>query len=175
MVMAILAITALGAGLGILLGLAGKFFAVEEENPLVKEIEAMMPGSQCGQCGFPGCAPAAKAVVDGEVGLNFCPPGGRALVEDLARILDIDPGSVGEVAKPLVANINESLCVGCTKCLKACPTDAVVGANGQIHAVLFDACTGCKKCFDVCPEDCISMDEEAETLRSWHWPKPAAA
>ncbi|TVZ38772.1 electron transport complex protein RnfB [Alteromonadaceae bacterium 2753L.S.0a.02] len=175
MLLAILAITTLGAGLGILLGVAGKIFAVEEENPLVKEIEGMLPQSQCGQCGFPGCAPAAKAVAEGEVSINFCPPGGRALVEDLAKLLDIDPNTVGEVAKPLVASINDELCVGCTKCLKACPTDAVVGANGQIHVVIAGACTGCKKCYEACPEDCISMDHEPDDLNTWHWPKPAAA
>ncbi|WP_026193625.1 RnfABCDGE type electron transport complex subunit B [Teredinibacter turnerae] len=175
MVLAILAITVLGAGLGLLLGIAGKVFAVEEENPLVKEIEDILPGSQCGQCGFPGCSPAAKAVVDGEIGVNFCPPGGRALVEDLAKLLDIDPNSVGEVAKPLVAAINEELCVGCTKCFKACPTDAVVGANGQIHVVISSACTGCKKCQEACPENCISMSPEEDSLNTWHWPKPHAA
>lgn len=175
MLIAILAITALGAGLGLLLGVAGKVFAVEEENPLVSEVEKRLPQSQCGQCGFPGCSPAAKAVVEGEVGLNFCPPGGRALVEDLAALLDIDPNSVGEVAKPVVASIKEEQCVGCTKCQKACPTDAVVGANGQIHVVLQNACTGCKKCMEACPEDCISMDVEPDSLGNWHWPKPAAA
>ncbi len=175
MIVAVLSITALGAFLGLLLGLAGKFFAIEDENPLVKGVEDMLPGSQCGQCGFPGCSPAAKAVVDGEVSLNFCPPGGRALVESLADLLDIDPSTVGDVAKPVVAAINETLCVGCTKCLKACPTDAVVGANGQIHFVVTAACTGCKKCFDVCPENCIDMAPEPESLNAWHWPKPSAA
>lgn len=175
MLVAVLAITTLGAALGLLLGLAGKFFAVEEENPLVQIIEDMLPGSQCGQCGFPGCSPAAKAVVDGEIGINFCPPGGRALVESLADMLDIDPDSVGEVAAPVVAEINEAQCVGCTKCLKACPTDAVVGASGQIHVVIAAACTGCKKCVDACPEDCIGMQVEAETVKSWQWPKPTAA
>ncbi len=175
MLLAILAITLLGASLGFLLGLAGKFFAVEDENPLVKEIEEMLPGSQCGQCGFPGCSPAAKAVVDGDVGLNFCPPGGRSLVEDLAKLLNIDPGTVGEVAKPLIANIEESLCVGCTKCQKACPTDAIVGANGQIHVVLSEACTGCKRCHDICPESCIAMETMPDTLDTWRWSKPVAA
>lgn len=175
MLLAILAITTLGTGLGIMLGIAGKFFAVEDENPLIKEIENMLPGSQCGQCGFPGCSPAAKAVVDGEVSINFCPPGGRALVEDLAKLLDIDPNSVGEVAKPLIAKISDELCVGCTKCLKACPTDAIVGANGQIHVVLSGACTGCKKCEQACPENCISMGTEPDSLGTWHWPKPQAA
>lgn len=175
MLAAILAVTALGTGLGLLLGLAGKIFAVPEENPLIKDVENMLPGSQCGQCGFPGCSPAAKAVVEGEVELNFCPPGGRALVEQLAKLLDIDPNSVGEVAKPVVASIDAAQCVGCTKCLKACPTDAVVGANGQIHVIIQGDCTGCKKCQQACPEDCISMQHEVESLRTWHWPKPDAA
>ncbi|MEM0911919.1 MAG: RnfABCDGE type electron transport complex subunit B [Pseudomonadota bacterium] len=174
MLEAILVFAILGTCLGCGLGFAAKFFAVEDENPLVKEVENMLPQSQCGQCGFPGCSPAAKAVVDGEIELNFCPPGGRTLVENLASLLNIDPNSIGEVAKPVLANIAESLCIGCTKCLKACPTDAIVGANGQIHVVMTGACTGCKKCLNACPENCITMEEEVEDVNTWHWPKPNA-
>ena len=175
MLYAVLVFTVLGASLGLLLGLAAKVFAVPEENPLVTEVENMLPQSQCGQCGFPGCSPAAKAVVEGKVSINFCPPGGQPLVENLAELLGIDPNSVGEVAAPLLAVIDEALCVGCTKCMKACPTDAVVGANGQIHMVLQAACTGCKKCEEVCPENCIAMVHETPSLKSWHWPKPQLA
>ena len=175
MLYAVLVFAVMGTAIGYLLGLAAKKFAVPEENPLVKEVEDMLPQSQCGQCGFPGCSPAAKAVVEGEVGINFCPPGGQPLVESLADLLGIDPSSVGEVAKPLLAVIDGSLCTGCTKCLKACPTDAVVGANGQMHMVISEACTGCKKCEQVCPESCIAMQHEPETLKSWHWPKPEVA
>ncbi len=175
MLIAIIAITTLGAVLGTLLGLAGKFFAVEDENPLVAEVTDLMPGSQCGQCGYAGCAVGAKAIVDGEAPITLCPPGGRTLVESIATVLGVDPSSVGEVAEPQLASVDASLCVGCTKCLKACPTDAIVGATGQIHAVISSACTGCKKCLSTCAENCITMVDEPETLRSWHWPKPEAA
>lgn len=175
MLLATLVITVLGAGLGLLLGLAGKFLAVKDENPLAREIEDMLPGSQCGQCGFPGCTAAAEALAAGQVEVTFCPPGGRTLVENLASLLDIDPNSIGEVPLPMVANINETNCTGCTRCYRACPTDAVVGANGQIHVVLSGACTGCKKCMEACPEDCISMATPETTLSDWHWDKPAAA
>lgn len=175
MISAILAITALGLGLGLLLGIAAKIFRVADENPLAKEIEALLPASQCGQCGFAGCSQAASAIAEGEAEITCCPPGGRALVEQLAEMLDMDLDSIGEVSAPQVAAVNETLCTGCTRCFRACPTDAVVGANGQIHVVLQSACTGCKKCMEACPEDCISMEAEKITLENWQWGKPAAA
>jgi Na+-translocating ferredoxin:NAD+ oxidoreductase subunit B len=175
MIMATVVIALLGTGLGLLLGIAARFLAVEDENPLVKQVEALLPGSQCGQCGFPGCSPAAQAVAEGKVGLHFCGPGGRTLVESLAKLLNVDPNTLGEVPKPLIARIDANLCTGCTRCFRACPTDAVVGANGQIHVVLENACTGCKRCSEACPEDCISLQSIPENLDSWHWPKPQLA
>lgn len=175
MLMATLVITLLGLGLGLLLGLAGRFLAVEEANPMVKEIESLLPGSQCGQCGFPGCTPAAQAVVDGEIDLTFCPPGGRPVAEGVAEIMGIDPSSIGEVSLPKLAVIDEGLCTGCTRCFRACPTSAVVGANGQIHVIMPAACTGCEKCVTACPEDCISMQDYPTTIDGWRWNKPAAA
>ncbi len=162
----------LGVGLGGLLGLAAKVFSVGEENPLVEDIEGMLPGSNCGQCGFPGCKPAAEAIVDGSADLTCCPPGGKALVSSLAEHLGMDPSTIGEPAAPSLAYIKESLCTGCTRCFKVCPTDAIVGANKQIHSVIGSACTGCGKCKDACPEDCISLEPETVDLDSWHWPKP---
>lgn len=172
---ATLVLTTLGFALGGLLGLAAKVFAVAEQNPLIKEIEAMLPGSQCGQCGFPGCTPAAKAIAEGEAELNCCPPGGRPLIEALAEKLGVDPDSIGEPAAVMLATINPQLCTGCTKCYKACPTDAIVGATKQLHSVIGNACTGCAKCKDICPEDCIDLTPELVTLNTWHWPKPEAA
>jgi len=174
MFVATLVLTVLGLVLGWLLGLAAKKFAVEE-NPIVVEVEALLPGSQCGQCGFPGCGPAAEAMVSGAAPINCCPPGGRALVENLSQLLNIDLNSLGDAPEPLLASIDDSLCTGCTKCYKACPTDAIVGATKQIHAVISKACTGCSKCKDVCPEDCISLNPEPVTLNNWHWTKPEAA
>ncbi|WP_370978116.1 RnfABCDGE type electron transport complex subunit B [Agaribacterium sp. ZY112] len=172
MIVAVLAITSLGAILGLLLAVAGKYFAVEEGNPLVKEIVALLPQSQCGQCGYLGCSDAANSLVEGEVGINFCPPGGRALLDELAALMGVDPSEAGDLSAPKLAQINEEICVGCTRCLKACPTDAIVGATGQIHVVLSEACSGCKQCLDSCPENCITLEEEAAGINNWRWPKP---
>ena len=175
MFVATLVLTILGFSLGGALAYAAKVFAVEDGNPLVDEIESLMPGSQCGQCGFPGCRPAAEAIVSGEAAITCCPPGGRSLVETIAEMLGIDPNSVGETAAPMLASIEETLCTGCTRCYKACPTDAIVGANKQIHVVIDNACTGCGKCVEACPEDCIHLSPEQTDLNNWHWPKPLVA
>lgn len=171
---ATLVLTGLGLSLGWLLGLAARVFAVEE-SPIVKEVEALLPGSQCGQCGFPGCSAAAEAMVDGTAPVNCCPPGGRALTETLAGLLEVDLSSLGDAPAPQLATIESTLCTGCTKCYKACPTDAIVGATKQIHSVISKACTGCSKCMEICPENCITMTTEPVTLNSWHWAKPEAA
>jgi electron transport complex protein RnfB len=171
---AIFALTALGLGLGYLLGAAARYLRVEA-NPLVDEIEALMPGSQCGQCGYPGCRPAAEALVAGEAAPTLCPPGGRALAEQLANMLslDLDLSGVKEQV-PMVARVDETLCIGCARCFKVCPTDAIVGAQKQIHAVVADACTACNKCVDVCPTECLKLHPVKVTLRNWRWPAPAA-
>lgn len=171
MLLAALVMTAIGAGLGLLLGLADKVFAVEG-NPLADEIAAMMPGSQCGQCGFPGCKPAAAAIAEGNAPVTVCPPGGAALAEKLAARLGLTLDSSAIASAPLVATIDGAMCTGCTRCYKVCPTDAIVGANHQIHVVMNKACTGCAKCKDSCPEDCISLQEETPNVQSWNWPKP---
>lgn len=173
MISAIIVITLLGLTLGTLLGAAADYFAVES-NPLELEIETLLPGSQCGQCGYAGCKQAAAALAKGEATVTLCPPGGRGVAQLLAEKLGIsaDLSSVEEQA-PLIAAIRENLCIGCTKCLKRCPTDAIVGAPKQIHAVISDACTGCKKCFEVCPTECIEMRPIPVTLQNWYWPRPA--
>ncbi len=175
MMASIVFIALLGLTMGALLGYAARIFAVEG-NPLEGEIEDMLPGSQCGQCGFPGCGPAARAVANGEAPLTLCPPGGKALVESLAQMLGVSVDLSGvEEQLPRVAFIHENLCVGCTKCFKRCPTDAILGGPRQIHAVFSDACTGCEKCFDVCPTECIEMRRIEPTLQTWYWPEPARA
>jgi len=175
MITAIVILTLLGISLGTLLGAAASFFAVEG-NPLEEEIANMMPGSQCGQCGFPGCAPAAAALVKGEAGVTLCPPGGRALAMELANRLGISADLSGmEDRAPMIASVRSEMCIGCTKCFKRCPTDAIVGSSKQIHAVISDACTGCEKCFEVCPTECIEMRPIPVTLYNWYWPRPAVA
>lgn len=164
-------LTAMGVVLGGVLGAAAKFLAVED-NPVEAEIKAMLPGSQCGQCGFVGCAQAA-ALAKGEAPVTLCPPGGRALAEALSKKLGVSADlSEMEDAREMVAEIVEAQCLGCTRCLQACSVDAIVGAAKQMHGVIPELCHGCKKCVDTCPTDAIHMVEVAPTLASWHWPKP---
>jgi electron transport complex protein RnfB len=169
---AIISLTFLGLSLGYLLGAAARYLKVES-NPLIDQIEQLMPGSQCGQCGYPGCRPAAEALVSGDALVTLCPPGGRALAEQLATLLsvEIDLSTVKETG-PMVARIDESNCIGCARCYKVCPTDALVGAPKQIHAVVADACIACAKCVDVCPTECLGMHPVNVTLRNWKWPRP---
>ncbi len=165
----------LGLTLGYLLALAAVYLAVPEGDPLAVSVEALLPGSQCGQCGFAGCRLAAQAMAEGSAPIDCCTPGGRALAEQLAAL----PGLAGRLpatsAAPRVAAIRDSRCTGCTRCARACPTDAIVGANRQLHRILQRACSGCGKCTDACPEHCIELVPEATTLSNWQWPKPDGA
>jgi electron transport complex protein RnfB len=169
---AIVSLTLLGLFLGLLLGIAARYLKVES-SPIVDELESLLPGSQCGQCGFPGCRPAAEALADGLAPATMCPPGGSALAEQIAALLGIDL-DLSAVKEPelLVARVSEATCTGCTRCFKVCPTDAIVGAPKQIHAVVADACIGCKKCIEVCPTECLQMHPVEVTLRNWRWNKP---
>lgn len=170
---AIAALTILGLLLGFILGVAAKRFKVEED-PIVEEIGALLPGTNCGQCGFPGCPAAAQAIADGAAPVTLCPPGGKSLAETLAAKLNVTLDSSGlEDGPAMLATINEELCIGCVKCFKECPTDAIVGAPKQIHMVMWEACTGCKRCVDVCPTECLQMFTPQPTLPEWRWPKPA--
>lgn len=175
MLMAVMSLSVLGASLGLVLGVAARKFAVEADEQ-VAEIEAMMPGSNCGQCGFPGCSGAAEAIVSGNASVTCCPPGGKALAEALAEKLGIsvDTSGMAETV-PSYATVTEDICIGCTKCYKACPTDAVIGAVKQIHGVIRDACTGCAKCENACPTGAIALVPIPVTLQTWVWPKPVTA
>jgi len=165
-------ITLLGVLLGIGLGVASQKLHVEGD-PLVEELKAMLPGAQCGQCGYVGCGPAAEALAKGEVSVTLCPPGGRSLVEQLANRLGVkvDLNAIKDKG-PQLAAVAEEDCIGCTKCFKVCPTDAIIGAPKQIHSVLTQACTGCGACVDVCPTDALAMKGVLVSLRTWSWPKP---
>lgn len=169
---AIISLTGLGMLLGLLLGVAGKYLTVES-SPIVDELEGMLPGSQCGQCGYPGCRPAAEALAKGNAPATLCPPGGSALAEQIALLLGMDL-NLQDVQEPelLVARVSEATCTGCTRCFKVCPTDAIVGAPKQIHAVVADACIACKRCVEVCPTECLQMHPIEITLRNWRWTKP---
>lgn len=169
---AVASLATLGLALGWLLAIAAKYLKVDS-NPIVAELEELMPGSQCGQCGYPGCKPAAEALARGEAPVTLCPPGGSALAEQFAALLGVSVDLSGfEEQEVLVARVSESTCTGCTRCFKVCPTDAIVGAPKQIHAVVADACIGCKKCVDVCPTECLQMHKPEVTLRNWRWHKP---
>lgn len=172
MIAAIASLTALGLTIGYSLGFVAKRFKVEKD-PLVDNIEAMLPASNCGQCGFPGCGQAAEALAKGDAPVTLCPPGGRTLAEELASKLGVDADLTDmEDTGPRVAFVKEATCIGCTRCFKACPTDAIVGAPKMIHTVIANACTGCNACIDACPTECLEMQEIPQTLSTWRWPKP---
>jgi electron transport complex protein RnfB len=172
MIAAILSLTLLGIVLGFGLGFAAKKFAVEVDANLA-EIEALMPGTNCGQCGFPGCSGAAAALAAGTASPTVCPPGGKALIQALAAKLGVSVDLSGVADEgPKIAAVQEEICIGCCRCLKDCPTDAIVGAAKQIHAVMREACTGCEACVDRCPTGAITMDPVPITLQHWVWPKP---
>lgn len=169
---AIGSLTIMGIVLGGLLGVAARFLAVEE-NPLEEELKELLPGSQCGQCGYVGCAQYAVALAKGEAAVTLCAPGGKALIEVLAKKLGVTADTSGHEEKgPEYAFIVEDLCIGCTRCIRECSTDAIMGANKLMHTIIVDACHGCAKCVKVCPTDAIVMVPVRVTLRNWHWPKP---
>lgn len=175
MLAAVLSLTLLGALLGLALGIASRLLHVE--TPAIQaELEALLPGTNCGQCGYPGCAGAAAAIAAGTAPPTCCPPGGKAVALALADKLGLglDPASMAD-AGPRLAVIAEDLCIGCCRCSKSCPTDAILGAPKQIHNVLKEACTGCAACVEHCPTEAVAMQPVPVTLPHWVMPKPLAA
>lgn len=146
---------------------------------LAARIDAALPQTQCGRCGWPDCAAYAAAIARGEADINQCPPGGAEGVRRLAAI-------TGLPARPLnpdnglegprdVALIDEDWCIGCTLCIKACPTDAILGLNKRMHAIIEAHCTGCALCVPACPVDCIAMVNASGALTGWAaWSEPQA-
>lgn len=168
---ALLVVAAIALILGAGLGYAAIKFKVESD-PLVEQIDNILPQTQCGQCGHPGCRPYAEAIANGE-DINKCPPGGEVTIKQLAELMGVE-------AKPLdsahgvedikkVAYIREDECIGCTKCIQACPVDAIVGAAKQMHTVIIGECTGCDLCVDPCPVDCIDMVPLNQGTDNWKW------
>ena len=173
---AILVLGIISALFGALLGYASVRFHVEGD-PIVEQLDALLPQTQCGQCGYPGCKPYAEAVANGEA-INKCAPGGEDTIKKIAELLGVDIQPIDEnheqddpsdSNRPKIAFIIEEDCIGCTKCIQACPVDAILGAAKQMHTILIDECTGCDLCVAPCPVDCIEMRPTPETIQNWQW------
>ncbi len=136
-------------------------------NDLVERIDRILPQTQCGQCGYAGCRPYAEAMALGEAGVDRCPPGGDAGARALAHVLHVPAipydRSRGLHKTPQVAVVVEADCIGCTKCIQACPVDAIIGAAKHMHVVIEPLCTGCELCIPACPVDCIVLLPAAES------------
>ncbi|HEB96165.1 MAG TPA: electron transport complex subunit RsxB [Sedimenticola thiotaurini] len=175
MLTAILVFSTLALAFGLLLGYASIHFRVEGD-PIADKIDALLPQSQCGQCGYPGCRPYAEAIAEGQAEINLCAPGGESTMLALADLLGRDPvpldGEAAEEKPPSVAVIDEQLCIGCTLCIQACPVDAIVGAAKQMHTVIASECTGCELCVPPCPVECIHMQPIEVKPETWKWPFP---
>jgi electron transport complex protein RnfB len=175
MLEAVLALTVLAILFGLLLGFAAVRFKVEGD-PIVDQIDAILPQTQCGQCSYAGCRPYAEAIAKGEADINQCPPGGEAVIQSLADLLGVEPKPLneehGEHGEKTVVVIDENECIGCTLCIQACPVDAIVGAAKQMHTVITEECTGCDLCIEPCPVDCIHIVPVKPTLETWKWPSP---
>ncbi len=140
-------------------------------SPLAERVHSALPQTQCTRCGYPDCASYAQAVAGGEAEINQCPPGGAEGIARLAAItgrpaLPLDPAN-GLEGPRTVAVIDEAWCIGCTLCLPACPTDAIIGSNKLMHTVIEPDCTGCELCVAVCPVDCISLENVTGERTGW--------
>ncbi|MBI2772354.1 MAG: electron transport complex subunit RsxB [Burkholderiales bacterium] len=140
-------------------------------GPLAARIHSALPQTQCTRCGYPDCAGYARAIAEGEAAINQCPPGGAEGIARLSAItsrpvLPLNPANGVEGPRAL-AVIDENWCIGCTLCLDACPTDAILGSNKLMHTVIEPYCTGCELCIPVCPVDCISLENVTGERTGW--------
>jgi electron transport complex protein RnfB len=161
--------------IGVALGISAIKFKVDGD-PIIEKIDSILPQTQCGQCGYPGCKPYAAAIANGEADINQCPPGGDDGIHKLADLLGVDYKPLNEehgVPKPKsVAIIDEKTCIGCTLCIQACPVDAILGSAKHMHTIIEKECTGCELCLPPCPVDCIEMVPIKETTENWKWKYP---
>ena len=149
-------------------------------NALAARVLAALPQTQCTRCGYPDCAAYASAVAQGAADINQCPPGGAEGVHRLAAIMGQPVAALnpvhGEESPRTVVFIDENWCIGCTLCIKACPTDAIMGSNKVMHTVLEPYCTGCELCLPVCPVDCIVLETVTPGATGWAaWSETLAA
>jgi len=171
---AVASIGLLGTALGVILGVAARYLSTPVDDR-AEAVAALLPGSNCAQCGFAGCKQAAAAMVDGRAAPNGCPPGGASTAQRVADLLGVQLLMDGaDDALPTVAWVEEERCIGCTRCIRKCGSDAIVGAAKQMHTVLPEACYACGLCVDECPTKAIVMKPVMPTLATWHWPKPVA-
>ncbi|NNC99566.1 MAG: RnfABCDGE type electron transport complex subunit B [Gammaproteobacteria bacterium] len=145
-----------------------------DRDSKIAAIDAWLPQTQCTQCSYPRCFDYAAAIADGDADINQCPPGGDTTIRGLASLLGkigkpLDP-KFGQHQKKQIAVIDEARCIGCVMCIKACPTDAIVGAAKLMHTVIERDCTGCELCIEPCPVDCIDMVDQPQVPDvSWRW------
>jgi len=142
---------------------------MKKENITAQKIDALLPQTQCGLCTYQGCMPYAEALANNQAEINLCPPGGVNGLIALAQLLNKDPAPfINEMQQktkqPSRAVIREAECIGCTKCIQACPVDAILGSGKLMHTVIADECTGCELCIAPCPVDCIDMINVTETI-----------
>lgn len=140
-------------------------------SPQARRLHAALPQTQCTRCGYPDCAGYAEAIAAGGAAVNQCPPGGAEGVARLAAltgqpVLPLNPAH-GSEGPRTVAVIDENWCIGCTLCIKACPTDAILGSNKRMHTVIERYCTGCELCVPVCPVDCIALENVTGERTGW--------
>ncbi len=167
MIESVLIFSVLALALGLVLGYTAIKFKVAG-NPLVDQIDSILPQTQCGQCDFAGCRPYAEAIAKGVAQINQCPPGGQAGVDALAELLSVETVALnedfGKNKTNHVVYVDEQSCIGCTLCIQACPVDAFVGASKVMTSVIEDECTGCNLCIPVCPVDCIHIKEPTSSF-----------
>jgi electron transport complex protein RnfB len=164
----VVALLGMGLGIGALLAFVSKTFRLESD-PVVEKINDLLPQTQCGQCGYPGCKPYAEAIALGDA-INKCPPGGEKTILNLADLLNVQvlplDETYGHEEIKKVAFIREEECIGCAKCIPACPVDAILGAPKFMHTVIESECTGCDLCIEPCPVDCIDLIEVSQVSLS---------
>jgi len=178
MITVIITLAVIACIFGLILAYSAIRFKIEGD-PVVDQIDALLPQTQCGQCTYIGCRPYAEAMAKGEADINQCPPGGESTIIALSDLLDVEIKPLnaqhGELKTlPTIVRIDEDVCIGCTLCIQACPVDAILGAAKQMHTVIENECTGCDLCIPPCPVDCIHIYDVKPTVRNWTADLPKA-